>query len=133
MSLLQSVKSRLSTTHPKDELPAPAADSKTVDAIADLEQQLQAELRLAITALLQARSPTQQSGIYRQVAAELKTAGISYDSFQSALSAIYSDNQPDAAIITNNLSAHGYSRPEQLAAPTLSPNATLPNQYSGQN
>lgn len=127
MSLLQSVKSRLSTTHPKDELPASAADSKTVDAIADLEQQLQAELRLAITALLQARSPTQQSGIYRQVAAELKTAGISYDSFQSALSAIYSDNQPDAAIITNNLSAHGYSRPEQLAAPTLSPNATLPN------
>ena len=115
MSLLQSVKSRRSTTQPKDESTVSTADEKEVDAIAGLEQQLQAELRTAITALLQARSPTQQADIYRQVAAELNAASIAHDSFQRALGAIYPDNQPDATIITENLAAHGYARPERTA------------------
>ena len=123
MSLLQSVKSRRSTTQVKDESTVSTADEKGVDAITGLEQQLQTELRTAITALLQARSPTQQTDIYRQVAAELNAAGIAHDSFQRALGTIYPDNQSDATIITENLAAHGYAKPERtvpsasLAAP----------------
>ncbi len=117
MSLLPSVKSRRSTTQVRDESTVSTADEKGGDAIAGLEQQLQTELRTAITALLQARSPTQQADIYRQVAAELNAAGIAHDSFQRALGAIYPDNQPDATIITENLAAHGYARPERIAPP----------------
>ena len=136
MSLLQSVKSRLPTTYPKNESTVRTADDKPVDGhansgidlYAELEQQLQAELRLAIAALLQAPSPAQQASIYRQVAAELNAADIPYERFQKALGAIYSDNQPDASIITESLSTYGYSKPQQIA-----PSSPVASHEAGQS
>lgn len=102
MSLLQTVRSRLS---PPEDTPPDAVSSAPTDE--ELERQLQVELRGAITALLQAKSPAEQASIYRQVADELKAAGTAYDSLQRALCAIYPDNQADAQIITENLAANG--------------------------
>ncbi|MGC1306531.1 MAG: hypothetical protein WA885_04825 [Phormidesmis sp.] len=105
MSLLQTVRSRLS---PLEDTQPDAVNSAPTDE--ELELQLQVELRGAITALLQAKSPAEQASIYRQVAEELKVAGTAYDSLQRALRAIYPDNQADAQIITENLAANGYGK-----------------------
>ena len=105
MSLLQTVRSRLS---PPEDTQPDAVSSAPTDG--DLELQLQVELRGAITALLQAKSPAEQASIYRQVAEELKAAGTAYDSLQRALCAIYPDNQADAQIITENLAINGYGK-----------------------